>query len=98
MIFPERGLSTSTVIWALHSETGADELLNSMPAHRQSPKWNLLRSVGAGYWLHQIPSLRTLAERLAKCAYTATKDPMDAALYYPALRRTKLLANLYKFV
>ena len=92
-----RGLSSAHIIWALHSET-ASELLASLPCmQRNQPTWSELKAVGAGWWLHSIATLRLCAEQLAKAAFQAKQDPLDAAIFYLAMRKKNLLANLYKF-
>ncbi|GMR60970.1 hypothetical protein PMAYCL1PPCAC_31165, partial [Pristionchus mayeri] len=91
-----KGLSSAHVIWATHSDT-ENELLNAVPA-MQKPNfsWDDLRGIGAAWWLKNQASLRICVEKLAKSAFQSKQDPMDAALYYLALRKKNVLTHLFK--
>ena len=52
--------------------------------------WHMLQ-VGAGFWLTDLPLLKSKAEELAKAQYGSRKDPTDAALIYMALGKKLLL-------
>ncbi len=105
------GLGLHNIIWAFHSET-QEELVQlvTMPANPtaaaagganpalKSITWAELREVGVGYWVRNNALLRKVIERLAKAAFKARNDPLDAALYYMAMRKKNLVWGLYRSV
>uniref|UniRef100_A0A158R4B7 WD_REPEATS_REGION domain-containing protein n=1 Tax=Syphacia muris TaxID=451379 RepID=A0A158R4B7_9BILA len=104
----QRGLSSSNIIWALHSETKT-ELLNAIPGLVKSqPTWSELRSLGVAWWLSNNASLALVVEKasanffcifsLAHAAFQKRQDPMDASLYYLAMRKKNILTHLFKSV
>lgn len=93
-----RGMASAYIIWALHSETET-EILNSIPSfQRGNPTWEELRAVGVVWWLKNVSALRLCVEKVAKAAFQARNDPMDAAIYYLAMRKKNILAGLFKSV
>ncbi|CAJ0959160.1 unnamed protein product, partial [Mesorhabditis belari] len=91
-----KGLSSAHIIWALHSETET-ELMNAIPCmHKSNPSWDELRTLGAAWWMRSTASLKVTVEKLAKAAYQANQDPMDAALFYLALKKKNVLTHLFK--
>ena len=60
--------------------------------------WSHLRQYGVGWWLKSGPLLRQLTERLAKCLFQQRSDPLDAALFYLAMRKKGVLCALFKTV
>ncbi|PAV73995.1 hypothetical protein WR25_00482 [Diploscapter pachys] len=90
------GLSSSHIIWAQHSETET-ELLNAIPGmQKANPTWDELRSLGIAWWLKNTASLRICVEKLAKAAFQQNQDPMDASLFYLALKKKNVLTHLFK--
>lgn len=59
-------------------------------------KWSTLRELGVGWWLRSPTLLKLCFERLGKAAYQVKQDPMDAALYYLALKKKSLVWGLYR--
>lgn len=59
-------------------------------------KWSTLKELGVGWWLRSPTLLKTCVERLAKAAYQSKQDPMDAAIYYMAMKKKNLLWGLYR--
>ncbi|CAD6187487.1 unnamed protein product [Caenorhabditis auriculariae] len=91
-----KGLSSSHIIWAQHSETET-ELLNAVPGiQKANPTWDELRSLGIAWWLKNTSSLKICIEKLAKAAFQQNQDPMDASLFYLALRKKNVLTHLFK--
>ncbi|GMT07275.1 hypothetical protein PENTCL1PPCAC_29449, partial [Pristionchus entomophagus] len=91
-----KGLSSAHVIWATHSDT-ENELLNAVPAMQKTNfVWDDLRGIGAAWWLKTPASLRICVEKLAKSAFQLKQDPLDAALFYLALRKKNVLTHLFK--
>uniref|UniRef100_A0A5S6QMQ8 WD_REPEATS_REGION domain-containing protein n=1 Tax=Trichuris muris TaxID=70415 RepID=A0A5S6QMQ8_TRIMR len=93
-----KGLPSANVIWALHSETES-ELLESLSCmQRKKPTWDELRCLGVGWWLKNVQLLRGCFEKIAKSAFQAKNEPMDAALFYLAMRKKTVLVHLFKSV
>ncbi|KAE9556016.1 hypothetical protein FO519_000762 [Halicephalobus sp. NKZ332] len=91
-----KGLSTSHIIWAFHSDTET-ELLNAIPGCQKGQEtWEELKSFGVAWWLKNTNTLRGCVERMAKSAFQQKSDPMDSALYYLALKKKNVLTHLFK--
>ena len=60
------------------------------------PTWAELRQFGAGWWLRNINTLTRCVEKVAKAAFQATKDPLDSALFYLAMRKQNVLWGLFR--
>lgn len=94
--FQRQGVNTSNIVWAFHSES-EEELLNMIPSYAKGQaKWSTLKELGVGWWLRSPTLLKTCIERLAKAAYQQKQDPMDAAIYYIAMKKKNLLWGLYR--
>uniref|UniRef100_A0AC34PUG3 RAVE complex protein Rav1 C-terminal domain-containing protein n=1 Tax=Panagrolaimus sp. JU765 TaxID=591449 RepID=A0AC34PUG3_9BILA len=89
-----KGLSTAHIIWAFHSDTEA-ELYNILQP-KDKVTWEELRSFGIAWWLKNTNTLRNCVEQMAKAAFQQRGDPMDACLYYLALRKKNVLTHLFK--
>ncbi|OXA37046.1 DmX-like protein 2 [Folsomia candida] len=90
------GISTSDIVWAFHSESQED-ILSLIPAyHKGEATWSQMRELGAGFWLRNNQTLRICMERIAKYAFQKTQDPMDAAIFYLAMKKKTLLWGLYR--
>ncbi|XP_047436099.1 dmX-like protein 2 isoform X3 [Mugil cephalus] len=91
-----QGLSTCHFAWAFHSEA-EEELLNMIPAmQRGDPQWSELRAVGVGWWIRNINTLRKMVEKLGKTAFQRHNDPLDAALFYLAMKKKAVLWGLFR--
>ncbi|TKR87267.1 hypothetical protein L596_011689 [Steinernema carpocapsae] len=94
----DKGLHSAHIIWAMHSEA-ENELLNAIPClQKGSPTWPELRSLGFVWWLKNTTSLKTCVEKMAKAAFQQDSNPMDASLYYLALKKKNVLTHLFKSV
>ena len=51
-----------------------------------------------GWWLKNPTVLKQLAEQVAKCAFQSNSDPLDAALFYLAMKKKGVLWGLFKTV
>ncbi|XP_062621591.1 dmX-like protein 2 [Saccostrea cucullata] len=92
------GLKSFNLVWAFHSES-TEELLSHIPSMQKGePTWEELRQFGAGWWINNINILKRTIEKLAKAAFQKKKDPMDAALFYLAMKRKNVLWGLYRSV
>ncbi|XP_065176248.1 dmX-like protein 1 isoform X2 [Sycon ciliatum] len=95
-MFAEQGLSTAVFAWAFHSHA-EEELLSLVPCVQSGRlKWSELRAVGVGWWLRSQESLRRLAEKIAKARFTVNQDPLDAALFYLAMKKQSLLRAMFR--
>lgn len=57
-----------------------------------------MRQYGVGWWLKNPQKLKQLIEKVAKCAFQDKMDPLDAALFYLAMRKKGVLGGLFKTV
>ncbi|XP_055700241.1 dmX-like protein 2 isoform X2 [Phlebotomus papatasi] len=94
--FQKQGVATSNIVWAFHSES-EEELLNLIPSYAKGQaKWSTLKELGVGWWLRNNTMLRQCVEKLAKAAYQANQDPLDAALYYVAMKKKSVVWGLFR--
>lgn len=95
-IFQKQGVGTSNIVWAFHSENEED-LLNLIPSYTKGIlKWSTLRELGVGYWLRNITVLKICIEKLAKSAYQINQNPLDAAIFYLAMKKKSLVWGLFR--
>ncbi|XP_057272660.1 dmX-like protein 1 [Pezoporus wallicus] len=91
-----QGLSTSHFAWAFHS-VAEEELLSMLPAvQKGDPAWSELRAMGIGWWVRNIHSLRKCIEKVAKAAFQRSNDPLDAAIFYLAMKKKAVIWGLYR--
>ncbi|KAJ8401631.1 hypothetical protein AAFF_G00379480 [Aldrovandia affinis] len=91
-----QGLSTCHFAWAFHSEA-EEELLNMLPAlQKGDPTWAELRAMGLGWWLRSTNKLRRCMEKVAKAAFQRNNDPLDAAIFYLAMKKKAVVWGLYR--
>lgn len=94
--FQKQGVATSNIVWAFHSES-EDELLNLIPSYSKGQiKWATLKELGVGWWLRNNMLLKQCIEKLAKAAYQVKQDPLDAAIYYLAMKKKNIVKGLFK--
>lgn len=94
--FQKQGVGTNNLAWAFHSES-QEELLNLIPSYAKAePTWPQLRELGVAWWIRNMNLLKQCIQVLAKASYQAKQDPMDAALYYLAMNKKRLLWGLYR--
>ncbi|KAL1420955.1 hypothetical protein MTO96_004323 [Rhipicephalus appendiculatus] len=92
------GLGPHNLVWAFHSET-QEELAQLIPAlQKPTLRWSELRELGIGWWVRSNQLLRRIIEKLAKSSFTAKQNPLDAALYYMAMKKKTILAGLFRTV
>lgn len=65
-------------------------------AQKGEPSWAELRQFGVGWCLRNINTLRRTIEKVAKTAFLAKKDPLDAALFYLAMKKKAVLWGLFR--
>lgn len=94
--FQKQGVGTLNIVWAFHSES-EEELLNLIPNYAKGQvKWNTLRELGVGWWLRNPTLLKNCVEKLAKAAFQARQDPLDAAIYYIAMKKKSVVWGLFR--
>ncbi|XP_066567407.1 dmX-like protein 1 isoform X2 [Amia ocellicauda] len=90
------GLSTCHFAWAFHSEA-EEELLGMLPAMQKGdPTWSELRAMGVGWWVRNTNTLRRCIEKVAKAAFQRNNDPLDAAIFYLAMKKKAIVWGLYR--
>lgn len=89
------GLGTHNIIWAFHSET-QEELVQLILSSSNKIAWQELKELGVGFWIRNNTLLRKVMEQLAKAAFKAKNDPLDASLYYLAMKKKNLVWGLYR--
>ncbi|PIK56051.1 putative dmX-like protein 2 [Apostichopus japonicus] len=93
-----QGLVSSHFIWAFHSEA-EEELLSLLPSMQKGePVWDELRAMGVGWWVRNNTTLRRCIEKVAKSQFQAKKNPLDAALFYLAMKKKTLLWGLFRSI
>jgi hypothetical protein len=60
--------------------------------------WSQMRELGVGWWLRNNQTLRICVEKIAKHAFQTSKDPMDAAIFYLAMKKKTLVWGLYRSI
>eukprot|EP00062_Callorhinchus_milii_P002238 gi/632938237/ref/XP_007904230.1/ PREDICTED: dmX-like protein 2 isoform X2 [Callorhinchus milii] len=91
-----QGLSTCHFAWAFYSEA-EEELLNMIPAMQKGdPQWTELKAMGVGWWVRNINTLRKSIEKVAKAAFQRNNEPLDAALFYLAIKKKAVLWGLFR--
>ncbi|XP_053221704.1 dmX-like protein 2 isoform X5 [Podarcis raffonei] len=91
-----QGVSTCHFAWAFHSEA-EEELINMIPAiQRGDPQWSELRTMGIGWWVRNINTLRRCMEKVAKAAFQRNNDALDAALFYLAMKKKAVVWGLFR--
>ncbi|XP_060840547.1 dmX-like protein 2 isoform X2 [Rhopalosiphum padi] len=94
--FQKRGMCSADIAWAFHSES-EEELLQLTPSYvRGTPRWSALKELGVGWWLRNQTLLRTCIEKIAKAAYQTNQDPLDAAIFYLAMKKKSLVWGLFR--
>ncbi|XP_065333652.1 dmX-like protein 2 isoform X2 [Cloeon dipterum] len=94
--FQKQGVGTNNIVWAFHSES-EEELLTLIPSYSKSTlRWSTLKELGAGWWIRNYTTLKTCIEKVAKAAFQNKEDPLDAALFYLAMKKKSLVWALFK--
>lgn len=92
------GISTSNMVWAFHSEAQEELVQVILQTQRGNIRWSNLRELGLGWWIRNNNILKRLMEQLAKAAFQSKNDPLDAALFYLAMRKKNLVWGLYRSI
>ncbi|XP_011309847.1 dmX-like protein 2 isoform X2 [Fopius arisanus] len=94
--FQKQGVSTNNLVWAFHSES-EEELLALIPSYAKAqPKWSILKELGVGWWIRNNTVLKTCIEKIAKSAFQQNQDPLDAAIYYLAMKKKNIVWGLFR--
>ncbi|RUP50038.1 RAVE protein 1 C terminal-domain-containing protein [Jimgerdemannia flammicorona] len=97
------------VVWALHSESQASELIEKFVSKDSLLEYSLniaggkllwkdAKAMGIFLWLEKTESVYQQMEVIARNTYMSKeeRDPIDCTLFYLALRKKKLLLGLWK--
>lgn len=91
-------LKPNDYIWAFHSSCQT-QLIELIPGFTEKQlTWDELKGVGVGWWVKSDIALKNLIEIVCKTKFQATKNPMDSALFYLAMKKKSLLQSLYRTV
>ncbi|KAK3861276.1 hypothetical protein Pcinc_032726 [Petrolisthes cinctipes] len=92
------GIGSHNFVWAFHSES-QEELLDFIPSMRQgNPRWAELRELGFGWWVRNNTLLIRCFNKIAKAAFLLRNDPLDAAIYYLAMKKKNLVWGLFRSI
>lgn len=92
------GLDYKSFVWAYRSKT-QERLLQTLDTlYEDKMDWSLAKRSGIFLWLLSHDDLVTRAERVARQQYSGQdeRDPTSCSLLYYALRKEKLVANLWR--
>lgn len=92
----KQGIESSYIAWAFHSENQQELLQAVTNIVHGDLKWSDIKELGIGWWLRSNTMLKTIIEKLAKNVFQTSQDPLDAALYYLAMKRKPVLHALFK--
>ena len=56
------------------------------------------RELGVAWWIRSNNTLRKLIEKVAKASFQTTQDPLDAAIFYLAMKKKSLCWGLYRSI
>ncbi|KAI9761570.1 MAG: hypothetical protein M4579_000962 [Chaenotheca gracillima] len=91
-------ISWREIVWAFHSNS--QDILVDMVSRQFQGKmlWRHARESGIFMWIKDSSALRAQFETVARNQYTMTdeKNPVDCTLYYLALKKKKVLLNLWR--
>ncbi|KAI8818763.1 RAVE protein 1 C terminal-domain-containing protein [Fimicolochytrium jonesii] len=92
-------LTSRDIVWAFFSES-QDSLLEVVTqACNNKVLWSDAKSLGLGYWLRNPETMRKTMETIARNQYMGkddTRNPVDCALFYIALKKKNVLLGLWK--
>ncbi|XP_077255779.1 rabconnectin-3 alpha isoform X4 [Temnothorax americanus] len=94
--FQKQGVASNNLVWAFHSES-EEELLGLIPSYAKGqPKWSVLKELGVGWWIRSNTVLKKCIDKIAKAAFQDKQDPLDAAIYYLAMKKKNLVWGLFR--
>ncbi|CAH1397585.1 unnamed protein product [Nezara viridula] len=94
--FQRQGMASNNLVWAFHSES-EEELLSLIPSYTKgSPRWGRLKELGVGWWIRNHTTLKQCIEKVAKASFQANQDPLDAAIFYLAMKKKSLVWGLFR--
>ena len=86
-------LTSMEIAWALHSEQ-QDTLFQIL--FNNVNDWNQMKMYGMGLWIKNQQKLKKMIEEIAMNDYRKNKEPKNIALWYMALGKKNILAELFK--
>lgn len=91
-------LDYKSFVWAYHSKT-QKRLVSALDScYQNKMDWNIARKCGIFLWLSSHEEVVNRAEQVARQQFSGQdeRDPTACSLLYYALRKHKLVANLWK--
>ena len=83
-------VASSAILSALMSDS-QPSLIDACRPTDGKYDWESARAIGLPYWVRSDKALASVAEEVAQTIYKSTKNVMDCALYYIAMRSMKKL-------
>ena len=73
------------------------ELLSAIPCVKaDEPTWTELKLYGVGWWLNNMTQLKQLMIKVANTIFKTTKNPIEAAIYYLAMKKKNIVKGLFR--
>ncbi|KNC82863.1 hypothetical protein SARC_04863 [Sphaeroforma arctica JP610] len=91
-------VTATDAFWALHSESQETILELALSHGLIKLNWQDLRAIRFGLFIKSPNTLKNYMETLARNQFAESRDPLDVALWYIALKKQSLLANLFKSI
>ncbi|KAL7747460.1 regulator of (H+)-ATPase in vacuolar membrane [Sorochytrium milnesiophthora] len=90
-------MTSEGISWGFFSESQDVLVQNCVSQYENALTWPRARALGMGWWVHNLDTLKTLAETIARNTYVQDeRNPVGCSLLYLALRKRKLLLGLWK--
>ena len=86
-------LTSMEIAWALHSEQ-QDTLFQILFSNVND--WHQMKMYGMGLWIKNQQKLKKMIEDIAMNDYRKNREPKNIALWYMALGKKNILAELFK--
>ncbi|EJK68230.1 hypothetical protein THAOC_10610, partial [Thalassiosira oceanica] len=87
----EVGVVASAAILSALMSDSQPKLIDACRPADEKYDWASARAIGLPYWVRSDKALASVAEEIAQTIYKSTKNVMDCALYYIAMRNMKKL-------
>lgn len=87
-------IASAAILSALMSDSQAKLLDSCRTSKVDKFNWESARAVGAPFWVRSDKKITSLAEEIAQTIYRSSKNVMDCAIYYIAMRNMKKLVAI----
>ncbi|KAI9344199.1 RAVE protein 1 C terminal-domain-containing protein [Zopfochytrium polystomum] len=91
-------VSFRDVAWAFYSDSQEHLVDFLSEVSNGKPTWTDAKSLGMGFWLKNVETLRKQVETFARNQYMGKedRDPVDCSLFYITLKKKNVLLGLWK--